>query len=315
MNFRTVIPIEKYRNSIDYSSEILLIGSCFAENIGNKFEYFKFKNVVNPFGIIFNPVSIEKLIERVVFKKHFKESDVFCHNDLWSCFEVHSELSHSDKDSFLNSLNQIIELTRQRITKITHFQITYGTAWVYRHKASDVIVANCHKIPQKQFEKELLSVEKIQDSIQNTIKLIQRVNPDCQFIFTISPVRHIKDGFVENQQSKAHLITALQTSICHRSFFNYFPSYEIMMDELRDYRFYAEDMLHPNQVAIDYIWVRFFENYIKTDCFLLMDEVCSIQKALQHKPFNPKTENHQKFLANLEQKIMAVKSKLPHLDF
>jgi GSCFA family len=320
MNFTTPIPIPipKFRdnNPIDYNSRIMSLGSCFAENMGEKFEYFKFHNVVNPFGIIFNPVSIEKLISRVVNQELFTEKDIFFHNERWQCYEVHSNLSHENKDIFLENLNLILQSTHNQITKSTHFIITYGTSWVYRNIELQEIVANCHKVTQNQFSKELLSIDTIQKSIENTVKLIQKINPNCNFIFTISPVRHIKDGFVENQRSKAHLISALHST--HNSQFtthNYFPSYEIMMDELRDYRFYAEDMLHPNQTAIDYIWIKFFENYISETEFQTMQEVCEIQKALRHKPFNPNSESHQKFQLNLNQKIDTLAKKIPHIQF
>jgi hypothetical protein len=315
MDFRTIIPIKQSANPIDYSSQLLLLGSCFAENMGEKFEYFKFQAGVNPFGIIFNPISIEKLIDRVVNQKPFTEQDVFLQNDLWHCFEVHSELSNPNKEALLIHLNELLNQTHFQISKLTHFQITYGTSWVYRHKLSNEIVANCHKVPQREFEKELLSVEQMQSSIQNTIALVQKINPTCHFIFTISPVRHTKDGFIENQQSKAHLITALHVSSSQLATSSYFPSYEIMMDELRDYRFYTEDMLHPNQTAIDYIWMCFFENYIDEKEFKTMQEVCNIQKALHHKPFNPESESHQKFLKNLNLKILKIKQSLPHLEF
>ena len=316
MDFTTKIPVSKSSNPIDYSSQILSLGSCFAENMGEKFSYFKFQNVVNPFGIIFNPVSIKNLVSRVVHKQKFTEEDIFFHNDLWHCFEVHSKLSNPNKEAFLNSLNQLLESTNNQITKSTHIIITYGTSWVYRNKSSKNIVANCHKVPQSQFSKEILSVATIEKAIQDTINLIQKVNPNCCFIFTISPVRHIKDGFVENQRSKSHLITALQTSFDFQlSTFDYFPSYEIMMDELRDYRFYAEDMLHPSQTAIDYIWVRFFENYISEEKYTVMQEVCDIQKALHHRPFNPNSERHQKFLQHLQEKIVKLQKQFPHFLF
>ncbi|HMK06581.1 MAG TPA: GSCFA domain-containing protein, partial [Flavobacterium sp.] len=280
MNFTTKIPITKSNNPIDYNSGILSLGSCFAENMGEKFRYFKFQGVVNPFGIIFNPVSIEKLVSRIVNNQAFTEDDIFFYDDLWHCYEVHSELSHQDKVIFLDRLNQIRNDLHLQIFKFSNCIITYGTSWVYRNKTSEKIVANCHKVPQSQFDKEILSVEVIEKSIQNTIDLIRKANPNCTFIFTVSPVRHLKDGFVENQRSKAHLITAIQQILNPESpFLNYFPSYEIMMDELRDYRFYAEDMIHPSQTAIDYIWERFFENYISEENFSTMEEVCSIQKA------------------------------------
>lgn len=315
MNFTTKVPIEKYKNPIDYKSKIISLGSCFAENMAEKFEYFKFQNSVNPFGIIFNPFSIEKVVNRIVNKIEFTEKDIFFHNDLWHCYEVHSELSNANKEDFLYNLNSILSENFEMISNATHIIITYGTSWVYRSKTSNEIVANCHKIPQKQFDKEILSVETIEKSIQNTISLIQKINPNCSFIFTISPVRHIKDGFVENQRSKAHLLTALHSSIFHLPTSNYFPSYEIMMDELRDYRFYADDMLHPSQTAIDYIWIKFFENYVSETEFNLMNQVCEIQRALKHRPFNSDSKSHLKFLSNLNLKISKIQEVLPLVTF
>ena len=315
MNFTTKVPILKYQNPMDYNSKIISLGSCFAENMGAKFDYFKFQNETNPFGIIFNPVSIEKLIHRIVNKIKFTEKDIFFHNDFWHCYEVHSEFSNANKEDFLSELNLIIQKSNNLIIQSTHFRITYGTSWVYRNKTSNEIVANCHKVPQNQFKKEILSVEIIEQSIENTINLIQKINPNCNFIFTISPVRHIKDGFVENQRSKAHLITAIQNSQLATRNSQYFPSYEIMMDELRDYRFYADDMLHPSRTAIDYIWIKFFENYVSESEFSTMNQVCEIQRALKHRPFNPDSESHLKFLSNLNLKISKIQEVLPLIKF
>lgn len=316
MQFRTPIPISESIFSIDYNSKIMSVGSCFAVNMAEKFNEFKFQNNCNPFGIIFNPVSIEKLVERIVNKRAFTERDIFFHNDLWHCFEVHSELSNPGKEAFLNLLNGLIDSANQQITEATHFLFTYGTAWVYRNIESHEIVANCHKVPQKQFAKELVSIKRIQTSIQNTIRLIQSINPAAKFIFTISPVRHIKDGFIENTLSKAHLISAIHSAHnSQRITYNYFPSYEIMMDELRDYRFYAEDMLHPSQVAIDYIWQRFKETSISKKAFTIMDEVEGIQKGLSHRSFNPQSESHQKFMAKLQIRITKLHSEYPFMKF
>jgi hypothetical protein len=171
-------------------------------------------------------------------------------------------------------------------------------------------------VPQKQFAKELLSPEIIAQSIESILFAISVLNPNCKCISTVSPVRHLKDGFTENTLSKAHLIAALHKTITHNpSPINYFPSYEIMMDELRDYRFYAEDMLHPNQTAIDYIWIQFFENYILESEFRLMNEICTIQKGLQHRPFHEDTAQHQQFLIDLKTKMTTVKNKLPFISF
>ena len=316
MHFTTKIPIATSLHTIDYSSKILLLGSCFSENIVGKFAYYKFQATSNPFGIIFNPFSIEKIVSRIVNKEFFTEKDVFFHNERWHCYEVHSELSIENKEEFLNQLNLIIQQSNNLIIQSTSIIITYGTSWVYRLKSNKKVVANCHKVPQNQFEKEILSVETIEKSIQNTIDLIHKINPKCNVIFTVSPVRHIKDGFVENQRSKAHLITAVQSIMNYElGIANYFPSYEIMMDELRDYRFYDSDMLHPNQVAIDYIWERFCESNVLNECYPVMQEVETIQKGLAHRPFNRDSESHQQFLSHLNFKINTLVARFPMIKF
>ena len=245
----------------------------------------------------------------------FTENDIFFHNERWHCYEVHSEWSHSNKEEFLENLNAVLKTSLIQLFQASHIIITYGTSWVYRNIESNAVVANCHKVPQKAFLKEILSVETIEKSINDTIDLIQKINPDCTIIFSVSPVRHIKDGFVENQQSKAHLIAALHSSNFQLPTSSYFPSYEIMMDELRDYRFYAEDMLHPNQVAIDYIWERFSETTISGESYSIMDEVHSIQKGLQHRPFNPSAESHIKFEEKLREKITKLLSQYSFMKF
>lgn len=318
MQFRTQIPILQNKTPIDYQSKIIALGSCFVENIGKKIDYYKFQNTVNPFGIIFNPISLEKVIVRSIQKDYFKEKDIFFHNDLWHCYEVHSELSNLNKDFFLKQLNALIDDTNVQLKQATHCIITLGTSWVYQYNETKEIVANCHKVPQKQFLKQLLSIDEIEKSLKNIVFLVASVNPNCSFIFTVSPVRHIKDGFVENNVSKAHLISAihnlLNTEHLKRNT-NYFPSYEIVMDELRDYRFYAEDMLHPNQVAIDYIWQRFKETVISEIAFLTMNEVETIQKALSHRPFNPNSSSHLKFIENTQRKISNLQAKFSFIQF
>lgn len=318
MQFRTQIPIAKINSPIDYYSKIMSLGSCFAVNMSEKLDYFKFQNSCNPFGILFHPLAIEKLISYALEKKTFTEADIFFYNERWHCYDAHSDLSNADPIELLADLNGIIQSTQKQLTQATQVIITYGTAWVYRNNESREIVANCHKVPQKQFEKELLAIDLIQKSIQNTIGLIQSINPEAKFIFTVSPVRHIKDGFVENQLSKSHLIAAIHqvllSEYCQLNS-EYFPSYEIMMDELRDYRFYAEDMLHPNQVAIDYIWKRFKETNIAETALATMEEVETIQKSLSHKPFNPNSESHQKFEAKLKDKIIKLGSQYSFMKF
>ena len=312
MQFRTKIPILKSNTPIDYNAKIVSLGSCFAVNIAEKFDYFKFENSCNPFGILFHPLAIEKLIDFAVSGKQFTDKDVFFHNERWHCFDAHSDLSNSSKEDLIANLNAIATSLKLQLQSASHIIITYGTSWVYRNLESNTIVANCHKVPQAAFSKEILSVETIEKSIQNTLDLIQKINPNVNFIFTVSPVRHLKDGFVENQLSKAHLITAihqiLQSAI-------YFPSYEIMMDELRDYRFYAEDMIHPNSVAIDYIWQRFSETSISEESHSIMKEVETIQKGLAHRPFNPNSASHQQFLSKLNDKMVKLQKQFPQIQF
>ena len=316
MDFTTKVPIPKSKLPIDHQSKILSFGSCFVENMASKFDYYKFQNLCNPFGILFHPVAIENNISRIINLELFQEKELFFNNDRWHNFEVHSDLSNPDKSHLLNEINHLLVTTNKKVKEASHIIITYGTSWVYRNKQTNKLVANCHKVPQTNFDKELLSVSDIEKSIQNTINLIEMVNPNCNLIFTISPVRHLKDGFVENQRSKANLIGALHSTFeIRQSTKRYFPSYEIMMDELRDYRFYGEDLLHPNQVAIDYIWERFVESSVSDGTIITMNEVEAIQRDLSHRPFNPSSESYQKFKTQLDAKINTIKSKFPFMNF
>ncbi|MBJ6369781.1 GSCFA domain-containing protein [Snuella sedimenti] len=321
MNLQTQIPLEKQSNNlIDYTSSMLLLGSCFIENIGEKSDYFKFKNTQNPFGILFHPKAIENLLRYSLNKKEYAESDVFLHNEQWHCFDAHSKLSHASKDTLLHELNANLKKTFKQLSDATHVVITLGTAWMYRFIASDAIVANCHKVPQKQFKKELMSVASLIASLDGIMAAIRSINENATVIFTVSPVRHIKDGFIGNMQSKAHLITAIHQFLNNQKPGSkgesyYFPSYEIIMDELRDYRFYKEDMLHPNAVAINYVWEKFKNVWVADEATKIMDRVDAVQKGLLHKPFNYNSEAHQKFLQNLEIKIKALQSQFPHIVF
>jgi hypothetical protein len=292
---------------------VLLFGSCFSDNIGNKLDYFKFHNLQNPFGILFHPKAIENLIAYAIEGKVYSEKDIFFHNEQWHCFDAHSKLSNTSKDYLLNDLNTIIKSTRIQIHASTHIIITLGTVWVYRFIETNSVVANCHKVHQKQFVKELMSLEEVIQSLENIINLVKKVNPDTSIIFTVSPVRHLKDGFIENTQSKAHLISAIHKVINNKLY--YFPSYEIMMDELRDYRFYEEDMIHPNNTAINYIWDKFKKVWISEQALKTMDDVDVIQKGLLHKPFNSESKAYQVFLQNLETKKIELHKKFLHINF
>jgi hypothetical protein len=314
MKLYTQIPIAKADRQIDYQSRLLLLGSCFSENIGAKFEYFKFQSLSNPFGILFHPLAIEKVLERSVLQKKFTEDDIFYLNERWHCFDVHSHFSDVSKEALLDNLNRSLEATLDHLKKCTHVLITLGTAWVYRFKKSGETVANCHKVPQSNFGKELLGIDEIKSSLEGMKSLIGSINSNAEIIFTVSPVRHLKDGFIENQRSKAYLIGAIH-DVVKKGHISYFPSYEIMMDELRDYRFYASDLVHPNQTAIEYIWDKFKDSQISQDVFKTMDEVDAIQKGLAHRSFNPASYANRKFQESLQDKIAYIKKDYPFMEF
>ncbi|AYN66728.1 GSCFA domain-containing protein [Euzebyella marina] len=313
MELQTQIPLKKEVSTIDYKSQILLLGSCFSENIGKKIGYYKFSNLINPFGILFHPLAIENLVQRSVEKRPYNQKEIFHHNGLWHSYDAHSDLSDLDPDELLKRLNKSLDVTSDFLKTATHVIITLGTSWVYKERNSENIVANCHKVPQKQFIKELLSIGEIEESLLNTINKVKSANKNMNIIFTISPVRHLKDGFVENQRSKAHLISAVHSMVDRGH--SYFPSYELQMDELRDYRFYKEDMVHPNKLAIDYIWNKFKMVWISEGAYQVMDEIETVQKGLAHKPFQPKSEAHQQFLKNLQTKIKELQDSHPHIKF
>lgn len=314
MKLQTQIDLDRQKNQIDYDSRVLLLGSCFAENIGGKINYFKFKNLQNPFGIIFHPIGIEKIVERAISNKRFVNQDIFSFNSQWISFEAHSKLSRPEKESYLNLLNDKLKDLKEYLTSASHVILTFGTAWVYEHRSSKFIVSNCHKIPQKEFQKNLLSVDDVYNSVNTIITMIRSVNPGVTIILTVSPVRHLKDGFVENTRSKAHLLAGLHRCVDKNDNVLYFPAYELMFDELRDYRFYAEDLLHPNKTAIEIIWERFRDTWIASETIEIQKKVEDIQKMIQHKPLNPTSESNIEFEKSLSQKLRSLRKKYPFLE-
>tara|TARA_B100000809_G_scaffold78693_1_gene76603 strand:- start:8596 stop:9543 length:948 start_codon:yes stop_codon:yes gene_type:complete len=315
MKLQTKIPLKRAtRNQIDYQSNLLLLGSCFSENIGDKLRYFKFQSTQNPFGILFHPKAIENLITNAINKKAYSSDDLMYQNEVWHSFDAHSSLSSANESVLLSKINSAISLTSKKLEEASHILITLGTSWVYRFIETDTIVANCHKIPQKKFLKELLTVAEITESLEAIIVLLKSVNKNVSITFTVSPVRHLKDGFIENTQSKSHLISAIHT-IINKQNVSYFPSYEIMMDELRDYRFYAEDMIHPNKTAVNYIWGKFVDTWFSEETNSTMKEIDEIQKGISHRPFHENSEQHQQFLLKLEQKKSSLQERLPFINF
>lgn len=318
MKLQTIVPLRSEKEQIDYQSSLFLLGSCFVENIGRKLKYYKFQTLQNPFGILFQPIAIENLIVQAIEEKDYSDTDVFYFNERWHCFDSHSDLSDPSKEQLLTNLNSALHDTRNQLENATHVIITLGTAWVYRNIETKKRVANCHKIPQKNFTKELLSKEEIEESLKQIIANIRKVNENASVIFTISPVRHLKDGFVENQRSKANLISAvgkIMEATSTNENLHYFPAFEIMLDELRDYRFYAEDMVHPNNLAIDYIWEKFKNVWVSEKAESVMKAVEEIQRGLSHRPFNEYSEQHQLFLKSLNEKISVLNKEFPYMKF
>jgi hypothetical protein len=315
MDLQTKIILKKEtKNRINYNSKLVLLGSCFSKNIGNKLTYFKFQTHQNPFGILFHPKAIENLITNAINKKEYVSKDLIFQDERWHSFDAHSNLSSSNQEILLKKLNSSVQATNKKLKKATHIIITLGTSWVYRSIETDAVVANCHKIPQKKFSKELLSIVEINKSLKTIISLLKSINKDINVLFTVSPIRHLKDGFIENTQSKSHLIAAIHNIVDCKNV-SYFPSYEIMMDELRDYRFYSEDMIHPNKIAINYIWEKFNETWFEENTGSIMKEIELIQKGMAHKPFDKNSEKHQNFLQNLESKKEKIRTQFPFINF
>lgn len=315
MNLQTQIPLLDKEPKISYKSQTLFLGSCFAHNIGDRFEYYKLTNSVNPFGILFHPKAIETFLWMATQDEKYTETDLFNHNEQWHCFDAHSSLSSTNKKQLVFDLNTALRVTKEKIKDASHIFITLGTAWVYRLKAMDMIVANCHKVPQKEFDKQLLSVNEIQQSLQNCLHFIKGINPNASVVFTVSPIRHLKDGFIENNRSKAHLLAAIHQVISSKDNIEYFPSYELMMDELRDYRFYKDDMIHPSETAVQYIWNYFTATWMTDETLKIMNKVEGIHKEMSHKAFNPESKQHLLFLEKLAFKKYQLQQEHPYITF
>ena len=315
MKLTTPIKLSRQNPPISYSSKVLLLGSCFAQNMGAKLEYYKFQQCTNPFGILFHPVAIEKLITRAVNQTWFTSKDVFLQNEQWHCFLAHSKLSNTSEEDLISALNSALEKLRFSLLEASHVVFTFGTAWVYKHLEKDTIVANCHKVPQKEFVKQLLSPDDVSDVLLGIETKLRTINPTCSIINTVSPVRHIKDGLIANSRSKAHLIAGVQEIVSPEKFNYYFPSYEIMMDELRDYRYYKEDLIHPNQTAIAIIWNAFTGSWICPETAALQKKIATIQSGILHTPFNENSKAHIHFKKELEVQISQVQKALPWATF
>jgi len=293
-----------------------MLGSCFAENIGEKLQKSKFRILVNPFGVIYNPESIRISALRILEKQLFTEDEMFEHEGSWKSFSHHSRFSALTAAQFLENANQKLEEASAFFQNTDILIITFGTAWVYSLKDSGAVVSNCHKLPASLFSRKRLSIDSIVESYSELIKALLKQRPALQILFTVSPVRHWKDGAHENQVSKATLLLAVE-QIQHHFPDNtaYFPAYEIMLDELRDYRFYAEDMIHPNETAISYIWERFSDAFFNAETRKQIAEIEKLLAAIQHRPFHPQSEKFQSFVNKNITLLDDIEKKYPELDF
>jgi len=310
MQLQTTINISEFSQKITYRTPILFIGSCFAANIGNELLQRRFPAIVNPFGVCYNPQSIAKSLQRLQTNKLFSETDLVCCNELWTTFSHHSSFSNPDANIFLQQANDALNKGHEIFKKTKFIIVSLGTSWAYRHKATKQIVSNCHKFSAADFERVFLSADETTTILSKEIT----EKPDCQWILTVSPIRHWKDGAHGNQLSKANLLIAIEKLQQQFSNVHYFPAYEIMMDELRDYRFYADDMLHPSKQAIDYIWQRFSNVAFDDETKKISGEIEKIITAQQHRPLHSNTSSYQKFSQNLAQQIQDFSTRYPHIN-
>jgi hypothetical protein len=314
MNFHLEFSPKPFNTKIVHQDNLFLIGSCFTENIGSKFKQHKFSVLENPNGILFNPVSIAKSITSYIENKQYTAADLFYQNEIWNSWEHHTRFSDVDIDVCLNRINESQTTAHQFLKTAYWFFITLGSAFVYELENKQV-VANCHKVPTDKFNKKLLAVEDVLSVLDNVMHRIFMFNPNAKIIFTISPVRHLRDGFIENNRSKAVLIQAVHHLVNKFNKLFYFPAYELVIDDLRDYRFYAEDMVHPNYAATNYVWDKLVECCIDENAIDLMKQINEINAAVNHKSFNPTTEAHQKFIENTLGKIKNLTYLYPYINF
>lgn len=317
--FQTLVDLPGYNWKCSYDNTSIFIGSCFTENVGKIMEDLKYAVDINPYGILYNPMSVGNCISSLLAKKHFIESDLVNHNGLWNSFSHHGKFSEVESSKVLERINKQTIESSIKLKSADFLFVTFGTAWVYRYNKNGEIVSNCHKIPAKDFSRERLSVKEIVEYYQILLAKLWDENPKLKIVFTVSPIRHWKDGAVENQRSKSTLILAIDELIkmYGEEKCAYFPSYEIVMDELRDYRFYTEDMLHLNEVAVKHIWQIFEGVLVDDESRRVSLEVKKIINAAGHRPFNKNTPEHVKFLKkylelsqNLEAKHLNINLKL-----
>jgi hypothetical protein len=309
MKFRTELQLSKSLVHISHQDTIFMMGSCFSENLGELLSNAKFKTSINPFGIIYDPISIFKVLNWSI-DQTTNQFSILERGGAYYSFETHSKLYESDKNSLINTLNNVIKNTHNQILNTNIFFITLGTSFVYKYKETEQYVANCHKQDAKLFDKVGLSPDEILVSFAVFYKQIKALNPSIQIVFTLSPVRHIKDGIEENQLSKSILRYCI-AEFCKEKDVCYFPAYELVMDDLRDYRFYKEDLIHPNEQAIQYIWEKFSAYYFHSDTIMLNRIISKTLQNIAHKPFNV---NGEAYKVHLQQTLIELQNLPSYVD-
>lgn len=309
MELQTKIDIVRPNFEINYRSSILMIGSCFTENIGEKLAYFKFNIDLNPCGIVYNPFSVANVLQLLLAHKRLTESDLLPNNGKWVSLLHHGRFSALQAADCLKNINERLELSAARLKTTNVLIITWGTSWVYRYKENGMIVSNCHKFPAAAFDRFRLTVAEIVEKYTELIARLKTLTPDLQILFTVSPVRHWKDGAHGNQLSKSVLLLAIDELVRKFDCVSYFPAYEIVMDELRDYRFYAEDMLHPSTRTIDYIWEKFGENYLSKETETLRKRIDKINKTLLHRSSDPDSPAALELQERLKKEIKEIEQE------
>lgn len=316
MKFRTEVNIQESETKIEIEDKIFSIGSCFASEMSELFQQGQLQTVNNPFGTLFNPFSINNSVKRLHDSEFYHEEELITFNDEFISLDHHSSFDTRFIHQTLEKINKKIVEGNQFLQDSNWVIITYGTSFIYEFEPKKKLVANCHKIPQKFFEKRLLTHQELTDSIYDTILNLKDIcKDDLQILFTVSPVRHTKDGMIENQLSKSKLITAIHEVISEIENCHYLPVYEILMDDLRDYRFYKEDMIHPNVQAVNYIFEKFGNAYFSEETKDFIKENFKITKALEHRSDDEKDPKYIEFKEKLNQKIEAQQKKTKHKIF
>jgi hypothetical protein len=313
--FRTIVEFPGSGEKMGYNSRCLFMGSCFTEEIGGRMLSHKFPVMINPFGTLFNPASICDNLEMLLEGKVFSKDDLFMHNGMWFSFSHYTGFDRPDQQECLSIVNKSLQAASSWIRQCNYILITLGTAWTFIYNATGKLVANCHKLPSADFTRKLLDPEEICERYDHLLTALKKINPGARIIFTVSPVRHLKDGAVNNQLSKSILLLSIHRLMKKHPTVSYFPAYEIFMDELRDYRFYAADMLHPSETGSSYVWERFCDSWIDEASKNIMAGVTAILKALAHRPGQTDLPNLKRFSENLLKQINQLTLSNPNLNF